>query len=82
VGSTTAKTIMPVCGPRCSGFGPNGRGADYTDYPRGRVLYNSTEEIFLVYSSRAVVNNPGLRMMILAEFRLPLAATKLEPDYH
>ena len=61
---------------------PQWKGLEYTDYPRGRVLFHSTEEVFLVYSSQAIVNNPGVRAMILAEFKLPFAATKFEADYH
>jgi hypothetical protein len=61
---------------------PQWKGADYTDHPRGRVLYDSMNETFLVYSSQAVVNNPPMRKLILAEFKLPLAATKFEADYH
>jgi hypothetical protein len=45
-------------------------------------VFHSMEEIFLVYSSQAIVNNLGVRAMILAEFKLPLAATKFEGDYH
>jgi hypothetical protein len=38
---------------------------------------------FLVYSSRAraIVNSPGVRAMILAEFKPPLGATIFEADY-
>jgi hypothetical protein len=55
---------------------------EYTDYPRGRVLFRATEEVFFVYSSQAIVNKPGVKAMILAEFKLPLAATKFKADYH
>jgi len=61
---------------------PQWKGNEYTDSPRGRVLFHSTEEVLLVYSSQAIVNNPGVTAMILAEFKLPLAATKFEADYH
>ena len=40
------------------------------------------EEVFLVYSSRGMINSPDLKKMILAEFNLPLAATKFVADYH
>ena len=61
---------------------PQWKGLEYTDYPRGRVLFHSTEEVFLVYSSQAIVKSPGMRAMILAEFKLPLGATIFEADYH
>ena len=61
---------------------PQWKGLEYTDYPRGRVLFHSTEEVFLVYSSQAIFNSPKVRAMILAEFKLPLAATKFAADYH
>jgi hypothetical protein len=34
---------------------PQWKGVKYTDYPRGRVLYDSMEDVFLVYSSRGIV---------------------------
>ena len=58
------------------------KGNEYTDFPRGRVLFDAMEEVFLVYSSQAIVKSPGVRATILAEFKLPLAATKFEADYH
>ena len=61
---------------------PQWKGLEYIDYPRGRVLFHSTEEVFLVYSSQAIVNNPGVRATILAEFKLPFGATKFKADYH
>jgi hypothetical protein len=61
---------------------PQWQGKEYTDFPRGRVLFDSMEEVFLVYSSQAIVNSPDLKKMILAEFNLPWAATKFVADYH
>jgi hypothetical protein len=46
------------------------------------VLFDSKEEVFLVYSSREIVNSQDLKKMILAEFNLPMAATKFEADCH
>jgi hypothetical protein len=46
---------------------------------RGGVLFDSVEAVFLVYSSRGIVNSPDLKKMILAE---PLATTKFVADYH
>ena len=51
-------------------------------FPRGRMLFDSMEEVFLVHSSQAIVKSPGVRAMILAEFKLPFTATKFEADYH
>ena len=61
---------------------PQWKGKEYTDFPRGRVLLDAMKEVFLVYSSQAIVKSPGVRATILAEFKLPLAATKFEADYH
>jgi hypothetical protein len=61
---------------------PQWQGKEYTDFPRGRVLFNSMEAVFLVYSSRGIVNSSDLKKMILTEFKLPLAATKFTADYH
>ena len=61
---------------------PQWKGKEYTDFPRGRVLFDSMEEVFLVYSSWGIVNNPDLKKIIFAEFNLQLAATKFAADYH
>jgi hypothetical protein len=61
---------------------PQWKGKECTDFPRGRVLFDSMEEVFLVFSSRGIVNSPDLKNMILAEFNLPSAATKFAADYH
>jgi hypothetical protein len=61
---------------------PRLKGKEYTDFARGRVLFDSMEEVFLVYSSQAIVNSLDLKKMILTEFKLPLAATKFVADYH
>jgi hypothetical protein len=61
---------------------PQWKGNEYTDFPRGRVLFDSKEEVFLVYSSREIVNSQDLKKMILAEFNLPMAATKFAADFH
>jgi hypothetical protein len=44
---------------------PQWHGKDYTDFPRGRVLFDSMEAVFLVYSSQGIVNSPDLKKMIL-----------------
>jgi len=61
---------------------PRWKGKEYTDFPRGRVLFDSMEEVFFVYSSRLLINSSEVRKMILAEFNLPWAATKFAADYH
>jgi hypothetical protein len=61
---------------------PQWQGKEYTDFARGRVLFDSMEAVFLVYSSQAIVNSLDLKKMILAEFKLPMAATKFTADYH
>jgi hypothetical protein len=40
---------------------PQWQGKEYTDFPRGRVLFDSMEAVFLVYSSRGIVNSPSLK---------------------
>jgi hypothetical protein len=61
---------------------PQWKGNEYTDFPRGRVLFDSKEEVFLIYSSREIVSSQDLKKMILAEFNLPMAATKFAADFH
>ena len=73
---------IDTSGPRCSGFCPNLRVRNIRTSSAVGCSFISTEEVFVVYSSQAIVNSPGVRAMILAEFKLPLAATKFEADYH
>jgi len=63
-------------GPRRSGLLPQWTGKDYTDFPIGRVLFDSMEEVFLVNSYRGIVYSTGLKKMILTEFNQPLAANE------
>ena len=61
---------------------PQWNGKEYTDFSRARVLFDSMEEVFRVYSSQGIVNSPRVRKMIITDFKLPLTATKFEADYH
>ncbi len=65
----------------CGGFygGKNDHAAFRTTLQR---LIPNGKEVFLVYSSRGIVNSPSLKKMVFAEFKLPLAATKFVADYH
>lgn len=55
---------------------------DYEEVPRGRVVYDSVSKTFVVYASKAFVNDPKLRSLILSEFSLRSAVTKFKSDEH
>lgn len=46
------------------------QGSGYEHIPRGRVVYNDHEAMFIVYSSRQIIENPNARKIISDAFDL------------
>jgi len=63
-GFYNGKNNHPTLWPILQRLQPQLKDAEYTDHPRGRVLYDSTEKIFRVYSARAIISNLALRKQI------------------
>lgn len=61
---------------------PKLRHAEYTDFPRGRVIYDANNGRFLCYGSKKFAASTAQKRRILNEFRLPTNATKFVPDLH
>jgi hypothetical protein len=54
---------------------------EYDEPPRGRVLYDSVLEKFLMYADRCILRNQAMLQQIRRELRLP-ADTTVGPDGH
>jgi hypothetical protein len=61
---------------------PGLRYADYTDAPRGRVIYDAGSEQFHCYGSRQFVSSTAQQQLVLDAFRPPADKTKFIPDLH
>lgn len=61
---------------------PELRGADYTDAPRGRVIYDVTQQQFLCYGSKQFASSTAQQRLILDTFRLPVERTRFTADIH
>lgn len=55
---------------------------EYTDHPRGRVLYDEERDRFVCYGSRQFVASPTERQLIMEAFRLPPERTEFIADLH
>ena len=55
---------------------------DYTQFPRGRVLYNKIKKLYMVYMNKKHLNNEKLKNQIENEFRLPAGHVKFMHDMH
>jgi hypothetical protein len=54
---------------------------EYPEFPRGRVVYDTISERFLLYADICILGNKHLVVRILREFRLP-SDTTLNSDGH
>ena len=67
---------------RVQRFLPKLRDSEYTDFPRGRVVYDKSKTNFMCYGSKKSTYSTPMRRRILTEFKLPLAQTKFLSDLH
>lgn len=61
---------------------PSLKHTEYTDHPRGRVLYDEERDRFICYGSRRFVASAKERQLVTEAFRLPLDGTDFVPDLH
>jgi len=61
---------------------PGLRHSEYTDAPRGRVIYDVTQQQFLCYGSKQFASSPAQQRLILDTFRLPADRSQFIPDLH
>ena len=57
----------------------NHRGGDYIDFPRGRVVWNTTREIGIIYIDPCIRERAG---EIARSFSLPRYAAEEDDHYH
>jgi hypothetical protein len=55
---------------------------EYEDLPRGRVIYDKTNDLFKVYCGTVIGTNAVFKELILSNFNLPSAKTKFLRDAH
>ena len=56
--------------------------ADYTNYPRGRIVYRINDQKFLVYLNRKHIKDTKIKRRIIKEFRLPVDHVIFKHDHH
>lgn len=57
------------------------RNEPYLFYSRGRVIYNYNNDLYVLYISPSMVNDPKTISKLLQEFRLPANKRKIYGDY-
>lgn len=55
---------------------------EYDEVPRGRVIYSKRDEMFHLYGSRAFLNNPRQRRVVLETFAIPEGRAAFRSDEH
>jgi hypothetical protein len=50
--------------------------AEYEEWPRGRIVYSSPEDHFVLYADSQILKNPDLLATIRERFGLPADGTK------
>jgi hypothetical protein len=56
--------------------------SEYEEWPRGRVVYSTSDDRFIVYADQQIRNQPKLRSDIQPRFQLPTAAIAVKSDSH
>ena len=55
---------------------------DYTSYPRGRIVYRTNDQKFLVYLNWKHIKNARIKNRIIKEFCLPVDQVEFKHDRH
>ncbi len=58
------------------------RDVEYEENPRGRVIFDTKREKFLVLADNCILKRPGLIKKIMNELQLPEAHTETDKDAH
>jgi hypothetical protein len=56
--------------------------SEYEEWPRGRVVYSTFSERFLLYADAQILQRPDLLSAIRGAFELPEDGTDVKPDDH
>jgi hypothetical protein len=57
-------------------------GAEYEEFPRGRVVYNVKREKFTLLADRCILKKASLLKKIMNELELPVGKTECDTDPH
>ncbi len=60
---------------------PEAQTRDHFFYPRGRVMRDVKENVFIVVTTSAIADNPRAKAVIIGDFSLP-DGTKFESHSH
>jgi hypothetical protein len=55
---------------------------EYEEWPRGRTVYSSPHECFVLYADAQILSRPDLLTIICERFELPADRTQQKPDSH
>jgi len=55
---------------------------DYTDIPRGRVLFSDSRQKFIIYGSRIFFANHVQQKQVASSFNLPFSRVNIVEDNH
>jgi hypothetical protein len=55
---------------------------EYEEWPRGRVVYSSPNDQFVLYADAQILSRPDLLTTIHERFGLPVDRTELKRDSH
>jgi hypothetical protein len=58
------------------------RDMEYEDAPRGRVVYNTKTQRFMLLADRCILRNETVVRKIMAEMNLPSKSTDRDTDSH
>jgi len=56
--------------------------SEYEEWPRGRIVYDTERERFILYADGKILREPTLMAAIQERFRLPIDRTAAKRDIH
>ena len=56
--------------------------AEYEEWPRGRIVYSSPHDRFVLYADAQILSRPDLLTIIHERFGLPIDRTDAKGDHH
>jgi hypothetical protein len=72
---------LGTAGPARSGLPSAIWSSEYDEHPRGRIVYDTITETFILYADRRL-QTPAFLARIIAAFCLPVAGTVVRSDSH
>jgi hypothetical protein len=57
------------------------RSYEYEDWPRGRIVFNRTRDLLILYVDRKLLT-PATIARVKAQFHLPAERTGVQSDWH